>query len=91
MKKLYYQIEAFLTRLLNIKRSVEPIPQGEYCYEILGRSKDGIVSIRTCPYYKEFKDGDTACRFVGSVGWDELHSDRCKICGEKNLGYDPDC
>lgn len=68
--------------------SIEPIPEGHYCYQAMSDFKsfpDGGygVDIKTCPYFHYVGKHKTACTFLGYVGDDLCHADSCKICGEK--------
>lgn len=78
-----------LLRLFGIELSIDPIPEGVYCYEWdEERNKRdpqiGSYYIKPCKYYRSTpKTKGVACTYVGYMGFDPLLYDQCKICGIK--------
>lgn len=78
-------------RLFRPKLDSSVIPVGHYCY-VVDHERNKIEPmdgqwIKPCPYFKRFKNGNTACTYAGFIGFDAAHYDQCKICGE-NYGKD---
>jgi hypothetical protein len=88
-------LEIFWTRIqlfFGKKLDESVIPEGFYCYKYNG--KDGFNEdelpyhgIDACPYFRKFKNGNTACLFIGYYGFDFAHYDQCKIC-DVNKNYE---
>jgi len=85
---IQYRIEVFFTKLLNlfsIKKNINVIPKGVYCYEYDKSHSNNNINI--CKYFRSTNTGKgTACTYVGYFGYDFSLYDQCKICGE-NLNY----
>lgn len=67
--------------LIGIKKTTSVIPNGPYCYTWLDRP-DGSLGgkVKVCKYFRHAGE-DSACTYVGFIGWDSCLSDQCKICG----------
>lgn len=86
MRSLWVRIEivwSWLLRSLRIKKDASVIPKGAYCYTIdEGKGIiNGEIPIKACKYYRSMKS-ESACTYVGFIGWDPCLNDQCKICGE---------
>ncbi len=72
-----------------MSKNTEVIPEGLYCYSIIGDET------KRCPYWDKNPDKPSQengyCHFLGEGDWDceglSLLWDQCKECGE-NLGSD---
>lgn len=92
MKIIAVFFEVIFARILlffGIEKNKEPIPKNTpYCYVIdhERNEKEPIDGywIKPCKYYRRLKNGNSACTYIGFMGFDVCHNDQCKICGVKD-------
>ena len=69
------------------------IPEGVYCYEILGPgSSPGSLHVKNCPYWDrddaQLSQEDGYCHFLERSDWEDTGMgmlwDQCKECGINN-------
>lgn len=79
-----------IQKLFGKKLDESVIPKGLYCYAVdeeeltkfMSGESDGIINVKTCPYYGSMKGMNAACFYAGFIGWSPSLGDQCKICGK---------
>lgn len=72
-----------------IKQTIDPIPEGPYCYEIdeeKNNNRESVFEefyIKPCIYYKNLGDNYNGCKYIGKISNDWEFEDQVKICGCK--------